>query len=183
MLERIVRYEDPGEGGFYDNAGAPGEAPHMIVGTQFDHGQPYWPGALSESNRPSQRIMAFTAHESPGVTFAYTDLDTDAHYRVRLSLVRPRYQERYAMRMNQKRQSIYADDFPLAINLEIPEYESEFFEFDIPPSATNDGRLTIRFEKDPDVPGGDWIDTQIWRNCGGWGTLVSEIWLIKNPAK
>ncbi len=100
---------------------------------------------------------------------------------VRLALVRPRYQERYAMRMNQKSQSIYADDIPLAIDLELPEYESEFVEFDIPRETTSDGKLRIRFEKHPDVPEGDWIDTQIWRNCGGWGTLVSEIWLMKCP--
>ncbi|MBN2328231.1 MAG: hypothetical protein JXR73_13875 [Candidatus Omnitrophica bacterium] len=181
MLERIVRYEDPGEGGYYDNAGAPGGAPHMVVGTQFDHGQPYWRGALSESNRPSQRIMAFTAHESPGVVFEYDGLDAEAQYRVRFTFVRPRYQERYAMRMNQKSQSIYADDLPLAVNLELPEYESEFYEFDIPTRATKDGNLKIRFEKDPNVPEGDWIDAQIWRNCGGWGTMVSEIWLMKNP--
>ncbi len=180
LLERIVRYEDSGEGGYYDNPGEPGGAPHMVVGSQFDHGQPYWPEALSENNRPSQRVMAFTAHESPGVTFEYNNLDTKACYRVRMSLVRPRYQERYAMHMNQKSQSIYADDIPLATDLELPEYESEFFEFDIPRKATKDGKLQIRFEKDPNVPKGDWIDTQVWRNCGGWGTLVSEIWLIKN---
>ena len=179
LLRQIAFYEDAGEGGFYDNAGSLNGAPHLVNGTQFDQGQPFWPGALSESNRPSQRLMAFTAHEKQCVTFQYDDLDPKASYRVRFTLVRPRYQERYAMRMHQKSESIYADDFLLAKDLELPEYECEFFEFDVPKRATHDGELTIRFEKDPDIGEGKRTEVEIWRNCGGWGTLVSEVWLTK----
>lgn len=181
LLERIANYTDAGEGGYYDNAGEPGAAPHLIHGTPYDHGQPYTRLALSESNRPSQRTMAFTAHEEQGVTFQYDDLDPDACYSVRVTLVRPRFQERYAMRMNQKSESIYADDLLLAKELELPERTSRFFTFDIPEEATRDGSLTVRFEKAPDVAAGPKLDVQVWRNSGGWGTLVSEIWLMKRP--
>ena len=57
IVERIVYYEDAGEGGFYDNAGIPEKSPHLV------HGWPYGDGIISHDNRPSQRKMAFTTDE------------------------------------------------------------------------------------------------------------------------
>lgn len=176
IVERIVFYDDPGEGGFYDNAGVPEKAPHLV------HGWPYGDGIISRENRPSQRKMAFTTDEDRGVTFQYENLDRSAAYRVRLSLVRPRYAPRYAGRQHQKTESIYADEFPLAENLELPEYNADFYEFDIPKAATSDGQLTLWFKKRPDIGTGLQSDVTIWRNTGGWGTLVSEVWLMKKGA-
>lgn len=181
LLLMITDYENAGEGGYYDLAGVPGRAPHMVYGYPYDFGQPYWRGALSEANRASHGRPAFTAQEKQGVTFRYTGLDPQARYRIRVTLVRPRYQERYAARMRQKSQSIYADDILLVKDLEVPEYLSEFFEFDIPREATQDGDLTIRFEKSAGIGEGPRTEVEIWRNTGGWGTIVSEIWLIKEP--
>ncbi|XOV94140.1 MAG: hypothetical protein ACFHWX_05420 [Bacteroidota bacterium] len=56
---------------------------------------------------------------------------------------------------------------------------SDFFTFKIPQKATRDGELIIRFEKSADVANGDRVSIEQWRNSGGWGTLVSEAWLIK----
>jgi hypothetical protein len=81
--------------------------------------------------------------------------------------------------MNQKSQSIYADGVALAEGLQLPEKMSDFFSFDIPPEATADGALTISFRKMPDVAAGDRVSVEQWRNCGGWGTLCSEVWLMK----
>ena len=81
--------------------------------------------------------MAFTTDEKKGVTFVYKDLDPSAQYRVRFTLVRPKYLPRYAIRQPQTKESIYADDIPLVEDLELPEYESEFFEYEIPKTATS----------------------------------------------
>ncbi len=179
LLRMIVAYEDPGEGGFYDNCGTFNPAPNLIFGYPYDHGQPYVQGMLSEGNRPSQRSMSYTQNERQGVTFHYRDLDPTAAYRIRFTFVRPWYQERYAMRMHQKSQSIYADDILLAKDVELPLQMSDFFEYDIPQEATRDGELVVRLEKSSSVGEGDRVDVEIWRNCGGWGTLVSEVWLMK----
>ncbi|MCB0730816.1 MAG: hypothetical protein KDC88_07265, partial [Ignavibacteriae bacterium] len=56
---------------------------------------------------------------------------------------------------------------------------SDFFTFDIPYEATKDGKLILRFEKAHDVAVGDRVSVEQWRNSGGWGTIVSEVWLIK----
>ena len=179
LLAMVVDYDNPGEGGFYDNLGTSNVAPHVVSGYPYDHGQPYVSQMLSEGNRPSQRSMHFTQNEKQGVTLHYTDLDPKAHYQIRFTFVRPWYQERYAPRMNQKSQSIYADNFLLASKVELPYLMSDFFTYDIPVGATSDGDLTIRLEKAEDVAVGDRVSVEQWRNSGGWGTLVSEVWLMK----
>lgn len=172
-LRLIARYEDAGEGGFYDDAGNPARSPRLVKGW------PYGDGGFSGANRVSQRTMAYTTDEAEGVAFQYHELDPNAAYRVRVTLVRPRYLPRFGKFQHQKSQSIYADDIALAENLELPEYESEFFEFDIPREATADGKLKVWFKKAEGIGEGLPSQVTVWRNTGGWGTLVSEIWLMK----
>jgi hypothetical protein len=179
LLDMIVHYDDPGEGGFYDNLGTFNHAPNLVFGYPYDHGQPYVSEMLSEANLPSQRSMHFTQDEEQGVTLHYRDLDPETRYRIRFTFVRPWYQERYAFRMNQKSQTIWADDVVLAHDLELPLQRSDFFSFDIPAALTRDGELEIRLERAHDVARGDRVSIEQWRNSGGWGTLVSEVWLMK----
>lgn len=179
MLLLIANYENPGPGGFYDNCGTYESAPHLVNGYPYDFGQPIVPEMMDEGNRYSQRTMGYTQQEQQGVTFHYEDLDPAAQYRVRMTLVRPKYQARYAQRMNQHSESIYADDTLLAKDVEVPERMSDFFTWDIPMEATKDGVLTLRLEKAPDVASGDRVNIEQWRNSGGWGTIVSEVWLMK----
>lgn len=179
LLRMIVAYDDPGDGGFYDNCGTFNPCPNVVNGYPYDHGQPYVAPMLDEGNRPSQRSMHFTQDEAQGVTFRYRGLDAEARYRIRFTLVRPWYQDRYAQRMNQKTVTIYAGDLVLARDLELPLQMSDFFTFDVPPEAIDNGELTVRFEKAADVAAGDRVSVEQWRNSGGWGTLVSEAWLMK----
>ncbi len=179
LLNQIAHYEDAGPGGQYDNLGTGNIAPNVTFGYPYDHGQPYVDGMLDEGNRPSQRSMHFTQDEDQGVTLEYRDLDPSATYRIRLTLVRPWFQERYADRMNQKSETIYADDVAIGSDVELPLQMSDFFTFDIPQSVTKDGTMTIRLERGNDVARGDRVAVEQWRNSGGWGTLVSEAWLMK----
>lgn len=182
LLRMITDYENPGEGGYYDDAGSLDRAPRMVSGYPFDHGQPFWGEALAEGNRSSQRSLANTQDEAEGVAFRYEELDPNARYSVRVTLVRPRYQDRYKDRMPQKTQSIFADDAVLVEELELPDHMSDHFEFELPAETTSDGEVTVKFKKGKGIA--DWprTQTEIWRNTGGWGTLVSEIWLIKQPS-
>lgn len=173
IVRRVAHYEDAGPGGFYDNAGVPGGAPRLV------YGWPYGDGGFSGANRRSQRTMAFTTDEARGVQFRYTGLDPDAQYRVRLTLVRPRYLERFGIFQHQTSQSIYADDVALVKDMELPEYESEFFDYEIPQEVTRDGELLLWMKKQDGIGEGLASDVSIWRNTGGWGTLVSEVWLLK----
>lgn len=178
-LRMITHYEDPGAGGFYDNCGTLDRCPNVVHGYPYDFGQPLVPGMNSEGNRLSQRTMHFTQDEDEGVKFHYRGLDPNSAYRIRFTLVRPWYQERYRSRMNQHTETIYAGDVVLARDLEVPERMSDFFTFDIPPEAIRNGELVIRFERAADVAHGTRLEREVWRNTGGWGTIVSEAWLMK----
>ena len=179
LVTMITDYEDPGPGGRYDNLGTANHAPNVVFGYPYDHGQPYLNEMLDEGNRPSQASMHYTQDEERGVTLQYGNLDPDAAYRIRFTLVRPWFQERYAHRMNQRSQTIHADGHVLAKDVELPFKMSDFFTYDIPREATVDGELMIRFERAGGVARGDRVSREQWRNSGGWGTLVSEAWLMR----
>lgn len=172
LVKRVVHYEDPGPGGYYDDLGDPRRSPRLV------HGWPYGDGGFSDSNRPSQRSMAFTTDGQAGVTLRYRDLNPSASYRVRMTLMRPRYKQRFARWHLQSRQSIVADGVVLARDIELPEYEADFFEFEVPQHLTSDGVLELQFHKQPGVGEGPESQVTVWRNTGGWGTLVSEVWLL-----
>lgn len=178
LLEMVTDYEGKASGALYDNLGTANDALNVVTGYPYDHGQPYVPTMLSEANKPSQRSMHFTQDEDQGVTLRYRNLIPGQDYRLRLTLVRPVFQERYLERMKQKSQSVYANGELLVRDLELPEHMSDFFTFDIPASLVRNGELEIRLVKDPSVLSGDRVATEQWRNTGGWGTLLSEAWLI-----
>ncbi|MCZ2153725.1 MAG: hypothetical protein LC114_07470 [Bryobacterales bacterium] len=183
LLHMIVAYEDPGEGGYYDDGGSLTRSPNIVHGYPYDFGQPFVPEMLSEANRPSQRTMHYTQDEDEGVVLHYRGLDPKASWRLRLTLVRPRYQDRYRARMNQHTQTIYAGDMVLARDVEVPEGMSDFFAYEIPREAIRNGELMIRFERARDVAAGDRVSREVWRNTGGWGTIVAEAWLMKTNPK
>jgi hypothetical protein len=81
--------------------------------------------------------------------------------------------------MNQKGQSIFANDILIAKDVELPLQMSDFFTYDIPSKATAGGELTITLKKSENVANGDRVSVEQWRNSGGWGTIVSEVWLMK----
>lgn len=181
LLAMIYDYEGRGAGALYDNLGTANPAPHVVYGYPYDHGQPYVATMLSEANRPSQRSMHFTQDEERGVTLLYQKLNPGQNYRLRLTLVRPVFQERYRERMKQHSQSVLANGKLLVENLELPEHMSDYFTFDIPADLIKDGKLEIQLVKDPSVLSGNRVETEQWRNTGGWGTLLSEAWLIPAP--
>ncbi len=172
-VELVVNYEDAGPGGFFDDLGNPAKSPHLIKGRPYDGGR------FSSRLRPSQRTTAFTTHEQQGVTLEYRGLDRAAKYRVRLALIRPRFAPRYAHRQLQTSQSIYADGELLAKNVELPAGKVEMVEYEIPQKLTADGELKIWLEKSAGVGEGLPSTVTVWRNTGGWGTLASDVWLIK----
>ena len=157
-LEQIVRYEDPGPGGFYDSA-QKGRHPHLVKGDTYDVSQ--W---MDPANRASQNTVAYSFDEGKGVVFRYTGLEPSAHYRVRLTMVVPRVPQSEMPRgLVRPRQHVLADGEYLAREVEIPVFTAQQLEYDIPQAATRDGTLELAFEK----------------MKGGMGTVVSEVWLMK----
>ncbi|MFH1741160.1 MAG: DUF4838 domain-containing protein [bacterium] len=179
LIHLIAHYDDPGEGGFYDNLGEweEGLDPNLVNGWKYS--PRHSPLGLANTNRLCQNSMAGTAEEERGVALEYHGLDPNAQYRARFTLVRALHLPRFDGLQPQTAQSIYADDILLAKDFELPEREADQFEFDVPREATRDGSLTIQFQKSEGVGELDRPEREVWKNTGGWGTLCSEAWLIK----
>ncbi|HEU0119546.1 MAG TPA: hypothetical protein VFQ91_03400 [Bryobacteraceae bacterium] len=179
LVRMIVAYEDPGPGGFYDDGGTLDRAPNIVNGYPYDFGQPFVSQMLAEENRPTQRTLHFTQDEDKGIVLHYRGLDAKAHYRIRFTLVRPWYQDRYRERMVQESETIYAGDQVLARDVKIPERMSDHFTYDVPAQAIQNGELMIRFDRAANVARGSRVEREQWRNSGGWGTILAEAWLMK----
>jgi len=160
VLSAVADYAALEDGEFYDDAGNSARQPHLVKGGSFDA-----TAMMDPANRPSHNTLAYNLDEVRGVIFRYTGLDTDAAYKVRMTLVLPRIP--LAMldldAPPRKAQHILADGEYLAKDVELPEFTARQFDYDVPKRFTEDGTLEIAFER-----------------CeGGLGTLVSEIWLLK----
>ena len=157
ILHQLAHYEDPGPGGYYDDAGQPGRQPHLVKGSSYDTTR-----FMDPNNRPSQNTIAYSLDDPRGVAFRYTDLDPEAMYRVRVTLVAPRI-PRPGGDATKRVQHILADGEYIARGVEVPMMSAEQFEFDIPVDATADGTLEVTLERGEDTV----------------GLVVSEIWLMK----
>jgi hypothetical protein len=165
-----LNYENPGPGGFYDNCGHIGYDPHFVSGHRI-------PGlyGLDPSNRPSANTFAAGFGEAEDVVFAYRDLNREAAYRVRLTLVCPQLEQSEsataspgggAIPEQLAVQRLYASGFLVHDDLHLPGRVAQQFTFDLPRQTFSDGRLELRFV----------------RAEPGLLVAVSEIWLIEDQA-
>ncbi|RKX55670.1 MAG: hypothetical protein DRP50_02170 [Thermotoga sp.] len=150
-VEQILKYEDPGPGGFYDDAGNPDRQPHLVregnilscVNIRN----------LSPDNRPSQNTHVL-APGSIGFKFRYTSLEPIAQYMVRVTYLA----DDWCPTCYQK---LYANDHLLHDDFKLPLVKPQQFVFDIPKEAIKNGILELRF-----------LGKQKY-------VVVSEVWLIR----
>jgi len=161
-LERIVDWENPGPGGFYDDLGDTARQPHLVRGKDYADDPAFLESPLvGFSYRPALRSSWWTDAETLGDTslkVQYRDLDRSAEYKIRV---------------------VYGGDSPNARIRLVANGSIEIHplikkpapvapvEFDIPQEATRNGQLLLTWNRDPALGG------------NGRGCQVSEIWLIR----
>lgn len=165
-IDRIVRWTDPGPGGFYDDLGRPGHQPRLAAPPDFrkDPG-PYHPGMTGFGWNPSWRLSWMTHAEAfyDGVLeMHYDGLDPTAQYTVRVVYAGDMYSQTPKVRLVADGQhevhGLIAKPQPVAP-----------VEFAIPRAATADGRLTLGWRAEPGIGG------------AGRGCQVAEVWLMRAP--
>lgn len=135
----VLRYDDPGLGGFYDDPGWPNDAPHLT------HGETLWAFMpFAGPAKMAQYNMAFTMGAAKrGVTFSYDGLDPAASYVVRLSVGGHLEEELPALKTLTLSQDIAADGEAVCESSPIPIGDIAMQEFDVPRRATQDGCVEI----------------------------------------
>ncbi len=163
LIDRIVHWEDPGPGGFYDDLGNALKQPHLVryqgaddpgftLGPQEAHYRSLDNYSLQVSRlKMSWLDYAQTPSRIP-LKMRYEGLDSDATYRLRVT-----YHGRFAPIMR------LTVDESIEIHGALPMPQPVWpVEFEIPHRATRDGTLDLRW---------DLVDRR--------GCQVAEVWLLR----
>jgi hypothetical protein len=163
-LERIVRWTDPGPGGFYDDLGNPSQQPHLVKGLPYEKDPQRFESPLTGFGySPDWRLSWMTHAESfwdTPLQMRYPRLDPAARYRLRIvyagdvfnmnGLIRLVANDKYEIHPLMKKTSPVTP-----------------VEFDVPVEATRGGELTLTFTGPPGI------------GSSGRGNQVAEVWLLR----
>jgi len=163
-IDRIVRWTDPGPGGYYDDLGDPTQQPHLVRGLSFSEDPQRLKSTMTGFGAgPDWRLSWMTHAESfwdTPLQMRYTDLDPNAQYRVRVvyagdvfsmnTLIKLTANDKYEIHPPMRKESPIK---PL--------------EFDVPPDATRGGELTLTFSGPTGM------------GSAGRGNQIAEVWLMR----
>ncbi len=162
-LQEILRWTDPGPGGFYDDLGNPMLQPHLIRGPGFWEDPEFRQSALIgfarqiHGLRTSWRDHAEALYDAP-LRLHYTGLDPNARYRVRVVYAGDALNRKIRLVADERYEIHPLIDKPIPIRP---------LEFDVPQEATADGELWLSWTSEPGMGG------------NGRGCQVSEVWLLR----
>jgi len=163
-LEEIARWENPGEGSFYDDIGHIAKQPHVVTGEGLstdpmmirNPNPGFWAWDNNRSTwRPSLSTAMWSGHHQTGwpIALQYTNLDSGATFVLRVTGLGDAFPRANGERL-----------VPTLYGTRL----GEFKEFPLPRHLTRGGELRITW----DIP--DEADVN-WRNK----SRVSEAWLLK----
>ena len=165
QLNAVLNRTDPGPGGFYDDLGDPSRQPHLVRGVGAEKDPDFFATSLvgfgfralgpDRGTPKAWWTHAESLYDAP-LEMRYPDLDRTAAYRVRVVYGR----ERQGVKIR-----LVAGD-----GAEVHGYLSrpfESLEFDVPVGATQTGKLTLTWNREPGTGG------------TGRGCQVAEVFLMK----
>jgi hypothetical protein len=163
-IDRIVRWTDPGPGGYYDDLGNPSQQPHLVRGLPFEEDPQRFKSTLTGFGyRPDWRLSWMTHAESfwdTPLQMRYTGLDPSAQYRLRVVYAGDVFS------MNTLIKLVANDKYEIHPPLK-KEMPIKPVEFDVPAEATRGGELTLTFS----APSG--------MGSAGRGNQIAEVWLMR----
>ena len=164
LLDRILKWTDPGPGGFYDDLGNAAQQPHLVRGLPYEEDPQRLASTITGFGyRADWRLSWMTHAESFWDTplhMRYTSLDPSAQYRIRIVYAGDAFSMSTLIRL------VANDTYEVhpPIRKESP---IKPVEFDIPVEATRGGALTLTFSAPPGMGG------------AGRGNQIAEVWLMR----
>jgi hypothetical protein len=160
-IDQIVKWTNPGPGGFYDDLGNSANQPHLVRGPGPSKDPAFLESSLvGFGSRGTNRVSWWTHAESLNdapLRMEYRDLDPNAEYKVRVV---------YAGDSPRQKIRLTANGTEVHGLMQKP-VPVKAIEFDIPKSATQSGDLTLEWTREPGQGG------------NGRGCQVAEVWLVK----
>ncbi len=161
FIESVLGRTDPGPGGFYDNLGDSAARRRIVAGASFSDDPDFRRSPIvGFARRPDWPIAwcrnVGSLYDNP-LHLRYDDLDPRARYRVRVT---------YTGDSPKARIRLDAEGIEIHPLLTKPDPIGPV-EFDVPPAATSDGVLNLRWNPEPG------------RGGNGRGNQVAEVWIIR----
>lgn len=164
-IEKIVSWEDPGPGGFYDDLGDLRNQPHLVEGERYGNdpaflSSPFVGFTIYERTkhwRTSWARYMQTLYGQP-LEMQYSDLDPDAQYEVKVTYTGNNFEPRIQLMADEDLEVHSFMDKPRPI---------QPVTFDVPVEATRDGELTLQW------------NIELGTGGTGRGCQVAEVWLMK----
>jgi len=153
-IEKILRYEDPGPGGYYDDLGNFDKQPHLLEDSRV-----LFAVNLKNINpevRLSQNTHAWAEKGLP-IVLIYNDVDSKVEYTIKVTYLA----DEWSIGTLQK---LYANGHLIHDELELPSFNPEQYVFSIPKDVYANGSLRLEF-----------ISTN-------GRASVSEVWLMRKHA-
>ncbi|MCC6727824.1 MAG: hypothetical protein IT208_00630 [Chthonomonadales bacterium] len=156
-VARLLHWEDPGPGGWYDDLGDPARQAHLVRLARWEDDPGYLRGTRCDcampvgTERQSWLTYAEALYDSP-IVMRYRGLDPRARYAVRAT-----YAGRYRPTMTLTAGARWPVHGPVATQR--PPVTTEW---PVPRGSYHDGTLTLT-----------------WRRVSGRGAQVSEVWLLR----
>jgi len=139
-INNIVHYEDPGPGGFYDEAGDPAREPHLVRGSAPEvlRDKPEWPDYM----RFSQITMVV---DPEVIVFRYPTVSPSRRYKVKVTyFTTSRYTgsvRLFVVGTRSGTEIMLHDSIPLPLN------RAAQYSYEIPREAYATGSMELRFKK------------------------------------
>jgi hypothetical protein len=174
-IREITEWTNPGPGGYYDDLGNPARQPHLVREKRYEEDPAHLETPLTGfavgyggpgGTRAAPWRISWQRHaealNDATLRMRYGGLDGSARYAVRIT---------YAGESSAAELRLTADGkFPVH-EWRKKEFPPRPVEFAIPPEATSDGTLELRWEKQKGFGG------------NGRGLQVAEVWLVRKEAK
>jgi hypothetical protein len=161
-IDALVRWTDPGPGGFYDNLGSLTQRPHLVCEPSAQSDPEYRQAPILGTERGMRVRTGWcayteTRYESP-LRLRYDGLDPNAQYMVRVVYSGDNFAAKMRLVANERFEVHPYMIKPMPIRP---------VEFDVPPEATRAGSLTLAWTQNHG------------RGGNGRGCQVAEVWLIR----
>ncbi len=164
-ITRLVNWEDPGPGGFYDDLGNLTKQPHLVRGLPYEKDPAFLDSSyVGASYRAERRSSWWNTAETLGDTplqMHYDKLDPTARYKIRIVYAGDSPNIKMRLVANGANGPIEIHPLMTKLNPIAP------IEFTIPKAATQSGSLDLSWSREASLGG------------NGRGNQVAEVWLIK----
>ena len=154
-IHDLLHWQDPGPGGFYDDLGNPAQQPHLILDDQ-----PGQQGFWEVLDGPLSWLSHASSWRGRPIRMQYEGLDPEASYKVRVLYGGENVVPEQGIRL------VANDGVVIHPYMQKP-MPFKVLEFDIPVSATKDGKLLLSWDRE-EPPSGRLR-----------GAQVSEVWLVR----